>query len=577
MSRTITRLSVLLILLSLLLGACAPAATPEVSATEPALPKPTEKGPTPTSEPTQAPQPTATPAPTDTPAATNTPAPVAGGTLTIGLGAEPNTLDPGGAVMVQEQFVLISLFDSLISIAPDYSLHPALASAWTANKDMTEFGFTLRSDVKFHDGTPFNAAAVKASFDHISGADVLDSGGKTLLKDHKFKEVSVVDDTHVTIKFEASYPTFLRDVARQWLSISSPEALKKYGKDYGRHPVGTGPYKFVQWDAQSQIVLERNPDYNWGPEYAKHSGPGLLDQIVFRILPEAATRLTALQTGEVLVAADPPALDALDLSGKGEAVVQTFPQPGIPALMMINSEKEPTNDLNVRKAMILAVNQEELVQTAFKSLGIPTYGVLSPSTWSYDEASAKTYRYNPDEAAKLLEAAGWKLNKDGVREKEGKKLTIDYPTSPVWEEAFNELLAGYLQKVGFEVKLRPMDDAGISAELTAGRYSLMYIYWVRADPSPLRVLFHSSNINGGAAYARFKNADLDKALDDGDTQTDEAVRKTDYVTAQKIIMDNALVLPLFTVNSLYLNSPKVKDFSFDLEGYPWLYDVSLVP
>ncbi|MBL8094290.1 MAG: ABC transporter substrate-binding protein [Anaerolineales bacterium] len=526
--------------------------------------------------------PTAAPAATEAGAATTAPeataAPEAGATLRVGIGAEPETLDPGDAVMVQEQFVLISLFDSLLAMGPDASLHPALALSWEPNAEYSEFTFELRTDVTFHDGTPFNAAAVKASFDHIMSDAVLESGGKTLLQDHQYVETVVVDDDTVTVKFAASYPTFLRDAARQWLSISSPAALEKHGAEYGRNPVGTGPFKFVRWESQTEIVLERNADYAWAPAFAAHQGAAHLGQIVFRILPDAATRLTAIETGEVDVVADPPSLDALALADSGAVSIETFAQPGIPALMMINTEKAPTNDLNVRKAMLLAVNQGELVATAFQSLGMPTYGVLSPTTWSYDEAASSQYRYNLEEAQRLLEEAGWvDTNGDGIREKDGANLTIDYPTSPVWEEAFSELLAGYLQLAGFEVTLRPMDDAGIVAELGAGNYSMMYIYWVRADPSPLRVLFHSENINGGAAYSRFSSPELDAALADGDVQTDETVRLQDYVTAQKIIMDNALVLPMFTVNSVYLITPAVKDFSFDLEGYPWLFDVSLQP
>jgi peptide/nickel transport system substrate-binding protein len=186
------------------------------------------------------------------------------------------------------------------------------------------------------------------------------------------------------------------------------------------------------------------------------------------------------------------------------------------------------------------------------------------------------YRHNPEEAARLLAESGWTdSDGDGILDKDGQKLTIDYITSPIWEEAFNELLAGYLTKAGFDVQMRAMDDAGIAAEAADGNYSMLYIYWTRADPSPLRILFHSENIDGGAAYTRFRNAELDAALADGDTQTDEAVREQDYVTAQQIIMENALVLPLFTVNTSYLNAPSVQDFTFDVEGYPWIYDISL--
>jgi peptide/nickel transport system substrate-binding protein len=514
---------------------------------------------------------------TEAPAeATEIPA-ASGGILTLGIAIEPETLDPGDAIYVQEQFILMNLFDSLLSTAPDGTLHPALATAWEPNAEYSEFTFTLRQDVTFHDGTPFNAEAVKASFDHINSEAVLESGGKSLLVDHSYAETVVVDDYKVTVKFGASYPTFLRDAGRQWLSISSPAALEKFGQDYGRNPVGTGPFKFVQWDAQSQIVLERNPDYNWGPEFAAHQGPALVDQVVFRILPEAAIRLTALETNEILIASEPPALDAIAMGESGKATVQNYAQPGIPAILMINVTKAPTDDINVRKAMILAINQPELAQTAFQSLGQPAYGVVSPSTWGYSEESASLYQYNLEESGRLLDKAGWvDSDGDGVREKKGKKLTIDWPDNPAWSEAFNELLSGYLANAGFDVQYRSMDDGAVYEEMLAGNYSLTYMYWIRADPSPLRYLFHSDGINGaGSAWTNFVNADLDAVLEDGDTQTDEAIRKQDYITAQNIIMENALVLPMFTVNTTYLTAPSVQGFTFDLEGYPFIYDISI--
>ena len=557
--RSLTWLGIL-VLAGILLAACAPAATATTAAPPPAA--------------TQAPN--ATEAPTATEAAVaKEPAVVSGGVLTLGIPVEPETLDPGDAIYVQEQFILMNLFDSLLSMAPDGSLHPGLASSWEPNADFSEFTFKLRQDVTFHDGTPFNADAVKASFDHIVSPDVLESGGKSLLQDHKYKETVVVDPYTVTVKFEVPYPTFLRDAARQWLSISSPTALTKYGKDYGRNPVGTGPFKFSKWDAQSQIVIERNPDYKWGPEFAAHQGPAYLDQVVFRILPEAATRTTAFETGEVQMAGDPPALDAISLSESGKAKVESFAQPGVPAILMINTTKAPTDDINVRKAMILAVNQDELAKTAFQSLGMPAYSVISPTTWGYDEKSAELYKYNLDEAKSLLETAGWKdTNGDGIREKDGKTLTLDWPDNPAWSESFNELIMGYLKAAGFDVTYRSMDDNAAYDELLAGKYTLVYMYWTRADPSPLRYLFHSENIGGGA-WTNFKDAELDAALTDADTQTDETVRKQDYVKAQEIIMQNALVVPMFTVNTTYLVDPTVKGFSFDLEGYPWIYDMSL--
>jgi len=501
-----------------------------------------------------------------------------GGVLTIGIPIEPETLDPGDAIYVQEQFILMNLFDSLLSMGPDGTLYPGLASSWEPNDDYSEFTFTLREDVTFHDGTAFKADAVKATFDHIASDAVLESGGKSLLVDHQYIETVVVDDYTITVRFAAPYPTFLRDAARQWLSISSPAALEQFGADYGRNPVGTGPFKLAKWEAQSQIVLERNADYYWAPEFAAHSGPALVDQVVFRILPEAATRFTAFETGEVLIVSEPPALDAISLAESGSANIQTFAQPGIPAILMINATKAPTDDVNVRKAMILAVNQVELAQTAFQELGLPAYSVISPTTWAFSEEADGMYRFNLEEAKRLLEESGWTdADGDGVREKDGQTLTVDWPDNPAWSESFNELLIGYLADAGFDVQYRSMDDGAAYEELLAGNYTLVYMYWTRPDPSPLRYLFHSENANGGGAWTNFADAELDAALADADVQLDEDVRKQDYITAQNIIMENALAIPMFSVNTSYLTASSVQGFTFDMEGFPWLYDISIAP
>ncbi len=553
MKNTLLKLLSLTMLAGLLLSACGGAPSAEA----------------PASSATEAPA-AATESPTEAPAAAS------GGVLSIGIPIEPETLDPGDAIYVQEQFILMNLFDSLLAMAPDGTIHPALATEWEANADYSEFTFKLREDVTFHDGTPFNAEAVKASFDHINSEAIVESGGKSLFDDHSYVDTVVVDDFTVAVKFGASYPTFLRDAARQWLSISSPAALEQYGADYGRNPVGTGPFKFVSWTAQSDIVVERNPDYNWAPEFAAHQGPAHLDQVVFRILPEAATRVTAFESGEILMAGEPPALDAIALGDAGTATVQNFAMPGIPAILMINSTKAPTDDINVRKAIIHAVNQEELAQTAFQSLGLPTYGTVSPTTWGFSEESASLYKFNPDEAARLLDEAGWvDTNGDGIREKDGTNLTLDWPDNPAWSEAFNELVIGYLTNAGFEVTYRSMDDGAAYEEILAGNYTFVYMYWVRADPSPLRYLFHSDNVNGNGAYTNFVSEDLDAALESADVETDEEARREYYVTAQNVIMENALVLPMFNVNSTYVAAPSVQGFTFDVEGYPWLYDISI--
>ncbi len=194
-----------------------------------------------------------------------------GGTLTIGLAVEPISLDPAAGLYIPEQFLVQQIYDSLVYSDPEQNLHPGLATEWEINPEGTEFTFKLRQDVKFHDGTPFNAEAVKVSFDRAAkGMSVAAAAPASLVN---YLETEVIDDLTAKIKFSSPHATFIQDLTRPWLMISSPAAIEKYGLDYGQHPVGTGPFMFVEWAAQDHITLAKNPDYVWGPEFFTHTGP----------------------------------------------------------------------------------------------------------------------------------------------------------------------------------------------------------------------------------------------------------------------------------------------------------------
>jgi len=496
--------------------------------------------------------------------------------LTVALSVEPVSLDPAGGLYIPEQLLIQQIYDPLIYADPEQNLHPGLATSWEVNPEGTEFTLNLRNDVKFHDGTPFNAQAVKVSLDRAAVGTTVAAAAPAILTD--YIETQVVNDTQLVIKFSTPHATFLQDLTRPWLMISSPAAIEQYGDDYGQHPVGTGPFIFKEWAAQDHITLVKNPDYNWGPEFFTHTGPALLDEIVFRVLPEAAIRLTAFQTGEALLVQDPSYLEASQMANDGSTQVFTFTAPGMTSHQMINVEKAPTDDINVRKAMIYAVDQETIVQTAFYGLQSAAHSVISPTTWAFNEEANNLYRYDPKKAAELLEESGWvDTNGDGIREKNGVNLHIEYPALPAYEEAFMELLAYYLNQAGFEVNITKLDDAGISEFGYAGKHNILNMGWISRDPSVLSYVYLSDNIEGGnqSAYSRFRNARLDEILKTAPQTIDADQRKALYEEAQMIIMENAIALPIHTYGNVYLAAKNVKGFRFDPEGYPYFYEISL--
>ena len=496
--------------------------------------------------------------------------------LTVGLSQEPVSLDPAAGLYIPEQFVIQQIFDPLIYADPELGFHAALATEWSANAEGTEFSFTLRDDVKFHDGTDFNAEAVKVSFDRAAEGKSVSAVSPGIMSG--YIETEIVDDTHVVVKFDAPHATFLQDITRPWMMISSPAAIEKYGDDYGRHPVGTGPFVFTEWVAQEFVTVTKNEAYAWGPDFFNHEGPAYLDEITFRFLPEAATRLTAFQAGEAQIVQDPSYLEATMYMDDPEASVYTFAAPGMVSHQMINVEKAPTDDINVRKALIYAVDQDQISKTAFYGLQPAAHSLISPTTWAFSQEADDMYRYDPEKAAALLEESGWiDTDGDGIREKDGVKLHIEYPALPAYEEAFMELLAFYFNKAGFEVNITQLDDAGISEFGYAGRHNILNMGWISRDPSVMDIVYNSANIEGGteSSYCRFRNDHFDELLNTAPQTIDEDARAAIYKEAQMIVMENALIVPVHCYGSVYLTEASVEGFRFDSEGFPYMYEISI--
>ncbi|MGA7670192.1 MAG: ABC transporter substrate-binding protein, partial [Nitrolancea sp.] len=266
-----------------------------------------------------------------------------GGKLIYGIWQNPDTLDPGVSGLIATSKVDINVFDPLVYALQDTDqpYYPGLATKWDISSDAMTFTFTLRTDVKFHDGTPFNADAVKKTFEHI-----LDPNSKSLSAlgslnpGDSYVSTEVVDDSTVKVTFNVANGGFLNAVTGVNLAPVSPAALDKYGADFGSNPVGTGPFKFKEWVKQDHVTIVKNPDYNWAPDPFMRSGQAYLDEIVFQIIPEASTRGVTLENGEVDMTEELTPDDFNRLTGSGgDFTGLSIKTTGMPYDMMINVTK----------------------------------------------------------------------------------------------------------------------------------------------------------------------------------------------------------------------------------------------
>jgi peptide/nickel transport system substrate-binding protein len=507
------------------------------------------------------------------------PNPQRGGTAVYSLDGSPDRIDPNLSGLRPAQIVFFQIFDPLVVRDPkDSSIKPWLATSWSVSPDGKSYTFHLRPGVKFQDGTPFDAAAVKFNFDRTHNPTLATRCVGCAVG--FYESTQVVDPLTARVQLKSPWAPFL-DAASLFYRMVSPAGVAKVGdQDFGRNPVGSGPFRFVEWVPNDRVVLERNPTYAWASPLFKHQGPALLDRVVFRIIPEPSTRVSALESGEVQVttAVSPQDFQRLAHDPRFKPIVGL--SPGSPYNWAINVTKAPTDDLAVRQAMEHGINRNLIARVAygpFQAYGAyrPAYTMLSPVTWGYDKSS-EVYNYDPAKAKALLEAAGWKPGPDGIRRRGDQRLVVVFNA---WEHGIPELVQSELRAIGFDVKVGVFDALTVNENQRKGESNLSPLPGARTDPDVLSAFLHSRNVGGGGFNFSFvKDPALDKLLDQGAIEVDQARRKQIYGEILRYAMEKAYMLPVTTRDNVSLESTKVQDLRFDATGFfPWLYDTWLSP
>jgi peptide/nickel transport system substrate-binding protein len=389
-----------------------------------------------------------------------------------------------------------------------------------------------------------------------------------------FKQAVVVDEFTVRAEFTGPYAPFLDSVSQSYCSPISPTAVQKYGADFAHNLVGTGPFKLKEWVENDHVTLEKNPDYNWAPKIFGHQGPAYLDQIVFKIITDDATRTGTVQSGETDGIDSVAAKDVSLFKDDPDYQVLTAPVAGIPNVFALNTEKAPTNDLAIRQALNYGIDKQTICTTLFFDQNIPAYGPLSAATLGFDPTLKDMYPYDPDKANQILDEAGWVKGSDGIRAKDGQQAKISLYTSTA--DTTPPLIQAQWKDIGIAVDIQQMDYNALIPIVTKGDANLGNIGWIQADPDVVRYLLYSKNIDTGYGWTRYRSADLDNLIDSAAATPDQEKRKQLYAQIQQMTMQNALIVPVDDLAAIYALKSYVKNFKVDTRGwYPWLYDVWL--
>ncbi|ACZ23329.1 ABC-type dipeptide transport system, periplasmic component [Sanguibacter keddieii DSM 10542] len=497
--------------------------------------------------------------------------PVAGGTLRYGLQADPQCLDPRQGGLTVSLTVTRSVVDSLLDQDPETGdIEPWLAESWEVNEDASEFTYHLRDDVTFSDGEPLTAELVKKNFDSI--ADLGPLAGLPLQYLTGYEGTEVVDEHTAKISFSAPNAQFLQASSSMSLGLLSSASLDKTPEELctGAY-AASGPFVIDSYEPSTSVVITRRDGYDWAPGRAAHTGDAYLDRVEFSVIPEGSVRTGSLVSGQLEVIGDVPTQDLPQLQSGDQYQVVSRPNPGNAGGFLVNTTRPVLDDPTVREALLLGVDRSLVSSTLFFDEAPPATAVLSSSTPGWSDLS-DSLAYDADAAAAALEDAGWVAGSDGVREKDGQRLTIEATWNPAigWGKQVLEFAQQDYAKIGVELTIRTITLPELNQVLGDRDYDLFYNSQTRPDPDVLWGNFspaNPANRHGGT------DDELAAVLDEQRTTTDPAVRFPLVETAQELILADGFTVPIVESVSILGAASTVHGIDWEASSKPVFYDI----
>jgi peptide/nickel transport system substrate-binding protein len=488
--------------------------------------------------------------PTTAPAASAAGKPVKGGNLTVAMERDASTFDPTRSQDVYSNAIVGLVGDSLYKIDDKAGVIGSLVEK-TDNPQPNVYVLTLRKGIKFQDGTDLDSAAVKFNLErHINDPKSV--------RNQDVKDITSIetpDPSTVKITLKGPFAPFASKLAVGAGYILSPTAIGKLGDTLQRDltGAGSGPYKFVSWQPDNQIVLERNPDY-WGKDADGTQLP-YLDRITFKPFPDENVRLTNVKTGDadVLLGA-PPYKDLDDLRKSPDLTVKEIPGLGF-QFIFFNTLKEPFTNPAVRRAVSYAIDREQIRQAVYfgagKTLQFPVPEVLP---WAYVKDNLPYSTRDVNKAKQELQSAGLT----------DVSFTFQISNNSPQLQQIAELMKDQLKDAGINMDIQLIEFATILQNGNSGEFQAFSLGW-SGDVDPDGDLYTLLYTNAGFNFAKYSNPDFDKLVDDGRTNLDQAKRAQDYLDAQKILAQDQPMI-------VFYNTPQISVTRKEIQNYPQTYD-----
>ncbi|MFQ5898278.1 MAG: ABC transporter substrate-binding protein [Candidatus Methylomirabilia bacterium] len=474
-------------------------------------------------------------------------APASASTFRVAVGIDPDILDPVQMTTTTVANMVKYVVETLTTIDETGKVLPMLAESWSASPDGTQYTFKLRKGVTFHDGSRFDAKAVKWNFDRLIDPDVR----VPIRASYPIQKTEIIDSHTVKVTLKQPFAPFVGALSWTTSGISSPASVDRHGNSYKNysHIVGTGPYVFKDRRKGERITVTKNPTY-WGkkPYY---------DTVVFRIVPEAATRESLILAGQVDLIILPPVADLPALQRNSAVKVLLAPSDRT-IFIATNTLKPMLGDRRVRQALNYAVDKSAIVENVLFGAADMMDAPMAPSLFGYCRAGS--YEYNPAKAKELLAQAGVKP---------GTKIQLIHPTGRyVQDKEASQAIAGYLREVGFDVNIQTMDWPSYVQTIIAppdkNTTELHYLGWAPAylDASQQMLQFLSTYAPpNGLETSFYSNPEVDKLISSAGRALDADKRQELYCRAAKKVWQDAPWIFLWVQRFPIIYSAKVTNVS----------------
>jgi peptide/nickel transport system substrate-binding protein len=467
-------------------------------------------------------------------------------TLTLALESNPTNIDPRFGTDVNSARVYQIVCNGLIRKDPKSNLIPDLAERWE-NPDEKTYIFYLRKGIKFHDGTELTAEDVKYTFESILNPE-MNSPKAGAYK--KIQSVEMLDP--YTIKFSLSEPfsPFLIEMTQQIVPKKATE--EQEGKRFTTRLIGTGPFKFVEWKQDEQVVFEANPDY--------FEGTPKVGKIVFKIIPDETVRFFELKQGGVDLVQDAVPPDMIPIAEQTEGLAVIARESIKIQYLGFNLEDPILKNVKVRQAMAYAIDRQTIIDYLLNGQASLATGLLSPANWAY-EPEVRTYNYDVEKAKALLDEAGYP-DPDGDGPEPRFKLLYKTSTDAL-RVRIGEVLQDQLKKIGIEIEIQSFEWAKFYDDIKSGNFQIFTLQWVGiTEPDMFYSVFHSSMVPpNGRNRGHYVNPRIDKLTEQGRLVLDVQERKKIYSEIQKILAEELPYIYLWYPHNIVVMNKRVHGFT----------------